>query len=385
MASSDKLRQVQEGDPESIEAADWFARLANDRASEADCEAFRAWRAASPTNAQAYDLIASAWDATAAFADEGSILEMRVAALAGSPDHRSWQQFPAVAAGLALMVCGLAAVMIFNWGWIGGASESAGVARMAESRLADQGAVPVASDAATRQDAATDASELVFSSSYSTSVGEMAEFSLPDGSRIALNTASQVRADFSLGKRELVLVRGEAVFTVAKDRSRPFSVAAGRNRVVALGTVFAVRSNGEEAQITLIEGRVRVDRTDPSGSSASAKLVAGEQLRILPDRSFAISKAEIARATSWRDGRLVFNQTPLREVLEEFNRYSNEKHVLRDQKLGDLLVNGTFRIESSEHFAATLEAGFPVQVRPRASGKVFEVYAAQQSNDGPGR
>ncbi|MHA7818867.1 MAG: FecR family protein [Erythrobacter sp.] len=271
---------------------------------------------------------------------------------------------------------------IASAGWFGAGDGREGVAQIADAGSAEEVATPAQASASVTDKQAASPANLAFRSAYSTRIGEMAEFSLPDGSTIALNTASEVRVDFSANKRDLVLVRGEAVFTVAKDSDRPFTVAAGRNRVVALGTVFAVRKTGnEEAQVTLIEGRIRVDQGDRAEGSTSAQLVAGEQLRILPDRSFTISKAEMARATSWRDGRLVFDQTPLREVLEEFNRYTNEKHVLRDQRLGGLLVNGTFRIESSEHFAATLEAGFPVSVRARSGGTILEVSAAQEFDE----
>lgn len=370
---------VDEGDLASKEAADWFARLADDRATEADCEAYRAWRAASSDNAQAYDLIASVWETTARFADERSILGMRLGALADTSAPSFWRRYGSIAAALVLMAIGMASLAIHDAGWLGVGNTSPEITRVADAGSPDDQALPASSAAAAdagQQDASAPA-QLSFSSAYSTRIGEMSEFSLPDGSSIALNTASQVLVDFSSDKRELILVRGEAMFTVAKDADRPFTVSAGNNRVVALGTVFAVRRTGEEAQVTLIEGRVRVDRNDASGHSAMARLVAGEQLLILPDRSFEISKAEIARATSWREGRLVFAETPLREVLEEFNRYSNEKHVLRDEGLGDFLVSGTFRITSSEHFAATLEAGFPVVVRARAGGKILEVYSSQ--------
>ncbi|NJO67617.1 MAG: hypothetical protein HC826_01315, partial [Rhodospirillales bacterium] len=139
-----------------------------------------------------------------------------------------------------------------------------------------------------------------------------------------------------------------------------------------------VRKDGSSAQVTLIEGRIRVDQGDRDNPSATANLTAGEQLRVLPDRSFAISRAQIAEATSWRSGKLVFDRTPLRDVLGEFNRYTNARYVLRDEQLGDLLVNGSFSIRSSAHFAAALEAGFPVVVRATSNGNVFEVNAAQQ-------
>lgn len=377
MASPDQGRLADDEEAIGEQAADWFARMASERVLESECNEFRDWRAASPAHEAAYDGIAAAWEASGRFADAPSILEMRVAALAEAPDRSSAWRFAAIAAAIALVLATTLTVSLGNSGWFAGDSTPREATRLAERTVGGDSLGAMESDRVKESGERAEEAELAFNAAYSTRIGEMAEFALPDGSSIALNTGSEVRVDFSTGMRELILVRGEAMFTVAKDADRPFTVSSGRYRVVALGTVFAVRRTGEEAQVTLIEGRVRVERDDPSSPPVSAKLVAGEQLRILANRSFTISRAEVARATSWRDGRLVFDQTPLREVLEEFNRYSNEKHVLRDEGLGDFLVNGTFRIKSSEHFAATLEAGFPVVVRARSGGKVLEVYSAQ--------
>jgi len=209
----------------------------------------------------------------------------------------------------------------------------------------------------------------------------MARFELPDGSFIELNTASQVEVDYSAGERNLRLLRGEAVFTVAKDADRPFVVTAGKSRVVALGTVFSVRKSDVDARVVLFEGSVRVDKENGAGGAKSARLAPGDEVTIKPNRPFSITKAQLSPAASWRDGRLVFEQTPLRDVLAEFNRYSVQQHVLGDPGLGDFLVSGTFRIKSSEHFAATLEAGFPVLVRAHSDGAMFEVLPAKESSD----
>ena len=359
------------------DAASWFARLSGDSVSEADYAAFRDWRDASPSHAKAYDCVAEAWDVAGEHADAPSILEMRVSALAAQPDANKRSQrsrIVAVAATVALAF--MAGVLMLSNEMPFDSAPSVSTAPTLAGNMAQD---------ASRQQVAqnTEAQETPdFRSGYSTKVGQMAQFTLPDGSVIDLNTGSEVQVSYSAGERNLTLVRGEAVFTVSKDAQRPFIVAAGQNRVVALGTVFSVRKTDSEAQVTLIEGRVRVDRTGAAGSGKSAQLTPGEQLNILPDRQFAISKAELSQVASWREGRLVFENTPLRDVLDEFNRYSNEKHVLRDEELGSFLVSGTFRIKSSEHFAATLEAGFPILVRARSKGAIFEVTAAQDSGSG---
>ncbi|MCK0127556.1 FecR domain-containing protein [Erythrobacter sp. F6033] len=360
------------------EAAEWFARLSGDQVSEGDYAAYRAWRDASAEHAYAYDRIAAIWDVAGEHADAPSILEMRVRALAEQPEaSTSLRRYPMIALAASIAVVFIASAIMLT----GGSPFSVTPSVSPGPTIAANEAGAPAQDAPSQPSAPiSDTPETVdFRSGYSTKVGQMAQFTLPDGSVIELNTGSEVQVNYSAAERNLTLVRGEAVFTVSKDAQRPFIVAAGQNRVVALGTVFSVRKRDSEAQVTLIEGRVRVDRDGTVGSGKSTQLTPGEQLSILPDRPFAISKTELSQIASWREGRLVFEQTPLREVLDEFNRYSNEKHVLRDEELGSFLVSGTFRIKSSEHFAATLEAGFPVLVRARAGGTVLEVTSAQDS------
>lgn len=361
------------------EAAKWFARLADDSASEADFAAYRAWRDASPVHAEAYDRTAAAYAAVGEHAEIPEILDMRMAALAAQPARYNPRRYPfsltAVAASIALIISA-ALLVVLN-----GAAFLDAPARDDRPTLSQRGP---ASGPPTLKQADSMAAEKVaapkdFRTDYTTRIGQIAQFTLPDGSMIELNTGSEVEVNYTAARRDLTLVRGEAVFTVAKDAERPFIVKAGESRVVALGTIFSVRKSNGEAQVTLIEGRVRVDQAAQSGSDKSTQLAPGEQISILPNRPFEITRAELSQVASWREGRLVFEQTPLRDVLKEFNRYSAEKHVLRDEALGDFLVSGTFRIKSSEYFAATLEAGFPVVVRARAGGSILEVTSAQDS------
>ncbi|MEL7446667.1 MAG: FecR domain-containing protein [Pseudomonadota bacterium] len=376
--SAGSLATQSESDRAAGTAAEWFARLSSDEANHADYVAYRAWRDADAANAVAYDRIAQTWDEIGVHADEPAVLEMRVAALAEQPDPEDstnrTRRTAAIAASIALVLAATTTFFALGSPFADGASPDLNPQMVANETAEPDALVEVRPDSLANVEEETPD----FQSGYSTRIGQMAQFTLPDGSVIELNTGSEVQVDYSAARRNLTLVKGEAVFTVAKDSDRPFTVTAGQSRVVALGTIFSVRKTDSEAQVTLIEGRVRVDRDDLPGSGKSAQLKPGEQISILPNRPFAISRAELSQFASWRDGRLVFEQTPLRDVLKEFNRYSIEQHVLADESLGDYLVNGTFRIRSSEHFAATLEAGFPVSVRARPGGTIFEVSVAQE-------
>src|SRR5262249_55442924 len=94
-----------------------------------------------------------------------------------------------------------------------------------------------------------------------TGIGERSLVVLADGSKLTLNTSSAIHADFTGRERRVTLVRGEAYFDVAKDPTRPFIVTARSRNVIAVGTAFDVRLQDRQVKVTLVEGKVRVERT----------------------------------------------------------------------------------------------------------------------------
>lgn len=214
---------------------------------------------------------------------------------------------------------------------------------------------------------------------YTTPVGGMEYVPLSDGSRITLNTDSEVRVSLIVHERRVSLDRGEAYFEVAKDRSRPFVVRAGGTRVVAVGTAFSVRRDGDDIQVVVNEGTVRLEAQYPfaSGGLNAAMRPADVGTRsthalLLPAGSVARAQseavlvkseapAEIEQALSWRSGQLTFRDTPLAQAVAEFNRYNARKLVVQDDSIAELRLGGVFRSTDIDPFVALLERGFPVR------------------------
>jgi len=92
---------------------------------------------------------------------------------------------------------------------------------------------------------------------YATAIGEIRAVTLADGSRVTLNTASELEISFTRNRRNVRLLRGEAMFEVAKDRARPFVVAADGASMQAVGTIFDVRSERGKVELTVAEGIVK--------------------------------------------------------------------------------------------------------------------------------
>jgi transmembrane sensor len=200
---------------------------------------------------------------------------------------------------------------------------------------------------------------------YHTDVGGLEAVPISDGSRVTLNTDSQIRVAVTATERRVNLEQGEAFFEVAKDPARPFIVAAGNQRVIAVGTQFSVRRDETGIRVVVIEGRVRVE---PGSNTAtripSAEVDAGSVARSGGDGVLIQKKPlpEVEAYLSWRSGFLVFHETPLADAVAEFNRYNGQKIVLEDPQLAAMHIDGNFRSTNVDAFVRLLEGGFPVTI-----------------------
>jgi len=170
--------------------------------------------------------------------------------------------------------------------------------------------------------------------SYATGIGEQRSFTLADGSTIELNARSQLTVRLGRNERRIELQEGQALFHVAHDASRPFVVYGETARVQAVGTQFDVKRRGDGAVITVVEGRVTV------GSGEAVMLSAGEQVRVADRVSTPPVRVDVAAATAWTRGRLIFEETPLSEVVEEFNRHNRRRLVVGN--VGIRSISGAF-------------------------------------------
>jgi transmembrane sensor len=213
---------------------------------------------------------------------------------------------------------------------------------------------------------------------YSASVGKVVSVPLKDGSSIILNAGSKVRVNLTPQERRVDLERGEAFFVVAKDPRRPFVVQAGDKQVIAVGTQFSVRRDGDEVRVIVTEGTVQLKlvgnhlhvsgEVAPSASGLtpeSPRLTAGTVARsadgdvLVQEKS--IREAEIA--LTWRVGYLTFHETTLADAVAEFNRYNTHRITIEDPRVGEIRISGTFRPTNYEAFVRLLQDGFAIRVK----------------------
>jgi transmembrane sensor len=178
--------------------------------------------------------------------------------------------------------------------------------------------------------------------SYSTGIGEQRTIQLLDGSTVELNARSRVKIHLTDRRRDVALIEGQALFRVAKDTQRPFVVRAGDAQVRAVGTEFDVYKKQAETVVTVVEGRVETYSGADGADAAAIMLSAGEQLTVLPHTVTKPTRADTVAATAWVQKRLIFEETPLNEVAEEFNRYNRRPLAIDDAELQTLKISGVY-------------------------------------------
>lgn len=327
-------------------AAIWVTREDEGRLGADGRAALEVWLADDPRHRAAYAAAREACDAAARHAADPQMMALRAAALAATPEPRApvWRMAATIAIGAVLLATG--------------AGTLTAITAPAESRI---GGVAARLAPALPPGAAL----------YRTAVGERSTVVLPDGSVATLNTDSVIKVAYSGDERGVRLLRGQALFDVAKNKDKPFQVYAGDRRITALGTVFDVRLVGERVKVALVEGVVNVARVAPARSptpNQQVTMTAGEILEAPPTAAMVVRAADTGRAVSWKDGIVVFDDLPLVEAVAEMNRYTNRPVGLADPKTGAYRVSGVFRTGDPERFAEAMAEVFPLDVEHRADG-----------------
>lgn len=209
---------------------------------------------------------------------------------------------------------------------------------------------------------------------YQTTVGGHSLVNLPDNSKVLLNTDSLIRVSYTNDERYIVLERGEAHFTVEKDKTRPFIVQAGDRVIQAVGTAFNVAYLDSNAvSLIVTEGRVAVadkaptgithKRTGPVKLSQSSPVVSQGEEAILDTSETTVRKIpqeKIAAELSWQQGNLVFQGETLEEAIREISRYTTVEFRIVDESIKQVRVAGLFKSDDINGLLVTLDENFNI-------------------------
>lgn len=311
------------------EAAQWFARLKTLPVSQGTLRDFFAWKRLKE-NAEAFQEAERFWTQAGKLGESPSILRA-VAAADGRRvvprSFRHWTMLP----GLAILLVAI----------------TAGFSYLTWQRTI-----------------------------FQTVPGEMRALTLEDGSRVQLGTATKIRVRYGPNGRQLTLQKGEALFNVAHDVLRPFTVAAGDVTVTATGTKFDVSRIDDRVSVTLLQGRVIVHA---SGGTALA-LRPGQQWR-WPDGGAEARSVDAANVVAWTQGRIVFDDTALADAIATVNRYGGKPVSLDAQDMASERISGTFEAGDSQSFVTAVTAFLPLRQRIDERGNIHLVAGKQNSRE----
>lgn len=323
-------------------ASEWLVRLDQGPLTPQEQQAFDSWRA-TPAHAAAIARAENVWNL---FEGENDphLRALRESALAAGPEpRRGW--WLGLGAGIA---ASLAAAFFFG----------AHVVDIERRTALGAPTQSIAQNSATPDQ----------NGDFATGRGERRTIKLGDGSVVTLNTGSAIRVSFSQQQRMIHLLRGQALFEVAKNRAVPFVVQAGDRQVTALGTVFEVRLDVNRLKVTLVEGKVVVDGVADRPRNGVAAIVPtvlspGEELLSMAGAPFQLAKVDVEQELRWREGFVEFEDEPLANAVREMNRYSDSQLVIADPKLASLRVSGVFRTGNTARFASIVGELLPVTAR----------------------
>lgn len=227
----------------------------------------------------------------------------------------------------------------------------------------------------------------VFQAAYATRTSQMLKVTLPDGSSensgagalgsfLDLAPQSEIGVTLYRQRRIARLARGEVRFEVARDGRRPFRVHTREAVIEVVGTVFTVRDRGGPVTVGVERGHVRVQlRQSHAEDQADAlsepiDLRRGELLEIRDGQADAVRQADTAALSAWRDGWLVFENTPLADALAAVNSYRAQPIVTTGQRTGAMRLSGRFRTNDSTGLLAALPSILPLSAIHRADGSV---------------
>lgn len=315
------------------EAGDWYAKLGGSP-DEADLLAFEEWYSSNPRHARAYDNIVET---------DAGLEILRPTATGREPDRLAKHVVGRITRTVLLIAAGLVLALVVY----------AGVAR---AWLNNSSSV-----SAQQQE-------------FASAAGQIRTVTLPDGSRVTLDSDSALAVNFTPSERRLTLMKGRARFDVAHDANHPFIVTAQASEVIAHGTIFDVDLDGKQPLVSLLRGSVEVRKPLVASVVTPRQghfLRPGQALYVGADPLTSKAGPSPDSQGDWTSGMLSFDDRPLSDIVAGTNRYAPSKIVLTDPDLGALHYSISFPAKDSGGLAQALSAAFNLAQSRDSRGNIL--------------
>lgn len=196
---------------------------------------------------------------------------------------------------------------------------------------------------------------------YQVGIGQTRLFTLAEGTKLWLNTASQAEVSYSVALRRITLRTGELLVASAKEQTaleRPLVVDTAHGRITAIGTRFTVKLNEKHTYVAVYEGAVAIEAK--SGGRLQV-LKAGEQVQFNALALQMVQPAEKARE-AWTRGILLADNRPLDDFMAELSRYRHGQIVV-SPNIAQLRIMGAFPINDIDRVLSAITEALPVRVK----------------------
>lgn len=202
----------------------------------------------------------------------------------------------------------------------------------------------------------------------STGVGDQKSITLPDGSQLTLNTDSKASWKFDDKERRIWLDRGEIGVVVASDK-RPCLIHAGTGVVKLTEGDLNARLREKTLDVTVLKGACTLSKGGQIGQqvgAGEAALAGPMNVHVRP-----VTASDIQFTSGWRQGELVLDGQTLGVVIDEYNRYLNDKIVIADPSLTSVRLGGRFKTRDPKDFLTALQSSFGIHVSQGDGGSVL--------------
>lgn len=313
------------------EAIAWFTRM-NGKPSREDRKHFRAWLEADEAHARVFEEIRAWWSSAGAASvdlarEEDAALKKHLENV-----RRMRAQSRIGKAGSIIAIC-LFSLVAASWIWL--------------------------EKPALLQDMQAD---------YVTDRGERRSVSLQDGSTVLLDADTAIGVDIAAGERRVRLLRGTAFFRV-EPSTVPFIVEAANGESRVLGTTFDVAMEDRDVSVTLASGSLQVT---VDGMPEGVVLVPGEEVAYGAGGMGQARKVDLDEAMAWHEGRYVFTNARLADVLRQIERYRGGRIVVLGSALAGKRVSGSFSLEDTDAALASIQSSVGFRMN-RIGGRVVIV------------
>jgi transmembrane sensor len=294
-----------------VEAADWLVRLMSRTATSDDAEQLAAWRAQSPAHDAAFREVAGVRDYAVVAGSTKKPMSRRALLSAGG------------GGALALVTgIGLARPPLGLW-----------------------------------------PSYAELTADHRTSVG--GRLAIRPTAGVAVELSSRTAVSLTDDGHGIRLIAGET-YVAAARQGRDFTVEAGRLRIAARDAEFNVQALRSQERVACVRGELRCH-----AGGQMTTLAANQAVSLSSDGAIRRSAVDAVKESAWRKGLLVFEGTPLAEVVDQINLHRSGRIVLTNSSLENVPLNAVFHIAQIENAVPQIEQLLNIHARHVAGGVVL--------------